>query len=143
MIDHTVILLETLVSIYDRGVWVSEIDILKGLNSEVRRVVKDATKCPRCKISNESCTYQGMLARSPQLAATSVENWDEFIDAPCTGAVAIRAHQNWLARLAATAVCAKLNFAPLILPSEVCWFCCAELAEIPPEKKGGRIAFIF
>jgi hypothetical protein len=67
----------------------------------------------------------GALVKTPHLSATSVENWAELIEAPQTGAIAIQAHKNWLARLAAVAICVKLNFKPVILPEEVCWTCCA------------------
>jgi hypothetical protein len=68
---------------------------------------------------------------------TSVENWDELIEAPSTGGIAVLAHGNWPARLAATAICARLDIRPKILPKEVCWQCCqAAFAVLENERFG-------
>jgi len=150
IIDRAVVLVETLISVYDRGTWVAEVDILKAFRSLLRRVP--------CKPSETGCHYSAATAQQPctndnlpansyhdikrkqsQLAAVSVENWDELIEAPSTGSIAIRAHKNWLARLAATALCTRERFTPIILPENPCWKCCAHMI---PKSNNNRHAFI-
>ena len=104
MIDRPVVLLETLVSIYDGGTWVGEVDILKSFRSEVVRVKAvsiNSTHRVHKHPDIGGLTYQQACTSYPQLRATSVENWDELIEAPSVGNIAIRAHKNRLARLAA------------------------------------------
>lgn len=147
IIDRAVVLVETLLSVYDRGVWVGEVNILKAFRSQVHRVPCDPTH--KAAIARQTAasakdgnTYRGALLKIPQLAATSIENWDELIEAPCTGAIAIKAHKFWLARLAAMAVCVKQNFTPIILPEEACWTCCGEMVAKVSKTSNDRFAFI-
>ncbi|KAG4430288.1 hypothetical protein IFR05_014235 [Cadophora sp. M221] len=139
-IDRAVICVETLISIFEKGTWVGEVDVLKGLRSGVERAASDECSNTSCKSKGTTRSYHDMLLKAPQIAATSVENWDELIEAPCSGSIAVRAHENWLARLAATALCSKLQFQPFVLPKEVCWSCCAESI---PKDGVKRLAFIF
>ena len=134
IIDRAVVLVETLVSVYDKGAWVAEIDILRTFRSDIRRVGGLVTE-PH----DNKDTYEEALRKYPQLAATAIENWDELIEAPNTGAIAVQAHGNWLARLATMAVCAKHEFLPVILAHETCWACCAETVL---QQGRDRVAFI-
>lgn len=142
-IDRAVILLEALISIYEGGTWVGEVDILKGLSIQVHRMTS-AIHCSNGTGTKHkgNVTYQEALKSSPHLAATSIENWDELIEAPQTGLIVIRAHQNWLARLAAAATCARLHLIPIILPRDVCWSCCAEVIH-KDRFLPNRVALIF
>jgi hypothetical protein len=90
--------------------------------------------------------YEEALEQHPQLAATSVENWDELIEAPHTGCIAVRAHKNWVARLALTAFCVNQGLIPVILPVEVCWKCCATaqwVRRMPDGESTRRVALIY
>lgn len=134
MIDCAVVLVETLISIYDEGVWVGEVDVLKAFKSQLQRV--------GCKShgSNSACkhgplTYLEASAKFPQIMAVSAENWDELIESPGTGVIAVRASKNWLARRAVTAFCVKKGFFPVILPDNICWSCCADLITNNHEHK--------
>ena len=131
IIDRAVILVETLISVFEGGTWVAEVDILKAFRSKVIRAVHDPRFCRHqttsIKQPQKRLAYEDALLQHPQLAATSVENWDELIEAPSTGVIAVRAHKNWLARLAATALCVQHEFVPIILPHEPCWSCCAHM----------------
>jgi hypothetical protein len=122
IIDRAVVLVETLISIYDGGRWVGEADILKALNGDCAR----ATGCELASgihVQHKAAFAEQFPKDSGNLV-TSVENWDELIEAPSKGQIAVRAHGNWLARLAATAICARLSIRPFMLPKEVCWQCC-------------------
>lgn len=144
IIDRAVVLVETLLSVYDRGAWVGEVDILKAFRSQVHRVQDDPTHIAHqsAAIAKNGKTYRDALLEIPQLTATSIESWDELIEAPCTGAIAIKAHKNWLARLAAMAICVKQNFTPVILPEEVCWACCGDMVAKVSKNTNNKLAFI-
>jgi hypothetical protein len=140
IIDKSAILVETLISVYDRGTWVAEIDLLKASRSTLYRVQQPPRTSTHEPERTENfpnghvISYDQARAEFPQLAAVSVENWDELIEAPSTGKIAVRAHKNWLARLAAMAVCIKQDFIPIILADEICWTCCAEMIPNEPDK---------
>jgi hypothetical protein len=122
IIDRPVVLVETLISIHDGGQWVGEADILKALSGDCAR----ATGCDLGSglHAQHKAAFVEQLQKDSRSLVTSIENWDELIEAPSTGRIAVRAHGNWLARLAATAICVRLNIRPFILPKEVCWQCC-------------------
>lgn len=141
LIDRVVNFVETLVSVYDGGTWVTEIDILKALKSPVSRATcgslspaatEDsfhAQQLVHRHATGDQHTYQKIIMDCPQLIATSVENWDELIEAPSSGVIAFRAHKNWLARLAATVLCVRHGFKVVVLPEDPCWACCAAMLD--------------
>jgi hypothetical protein len=141
VIDKSEILVETLISVYDKGMWVAEIDPLKASRSTLHRVQQlslTSAHKPECTENfpnGHIISYNQAKAEFPQLAAVSVENWDELIEAPPSGMIAVRAHKNWLARLAAMAVCIKQGFVPIILGDEICWTCCTELIQKERDKE--------
>jgi hypothetical protein len=141
IIDKSAVLVETLISVYDKRTWVAEIDLLKASGSTLHRVPQLSLTSTHKPERTENfpnghiISYNQAKAEFPQLAAVSVENWDELIEAPPSGMIAVRAHKNWLARLAAMAVCIKQGFVPIILGDEICWTCCAELIQKERDKE--------
>ncbi|KAH8766304.1 hypothetical protein F5882DRAFT_474294, partial [Hyaloscypha sp. PMI_1271] len=128
IIDQAAILVETCTSVYDCGAWVGEVDILKANRTHVRRVTCKDPQHRKIPIADPQHTGE-----------LDVQNWNELIEAPTSGVIAIQAHKNWLARLAATAVCVKKGFTPIILPEEPCWDCCAAMI---PQNSNDKFAFI-
>jgi len=137
IIDRPVVLVESLISVFDGSSWVGEVDILKAFRNSVIRIPSNGTASHSLQYhkSREVMSYSEALIQFPHLAATSVENWDELIEAPSTGVIAIRAHKNWLARLAAMAVCAKHGFQAVILPQDPCWQCVANFVPASGDVK--------
>lgn len=91
-IDHPAYLLETVVSTYDRGQWVADIDIHQGLS--------------RCAFGWDvdvvaENTIKGDLV--------SVDSWAEFLDPPVRKSI-VRACGNPFARLAIVAVAAQQGY---------------------------------
>lgn len=128
-IDKTATLVESLISVYDQGEWIGELGIIKALAQKVHRC---------CCVDHHSSGqpvnhkwgptgYQETLIEHPQLKVTRIENWDELIEAPLRGNIAVRVPKNWLARLAATALCVNFKFTPIVLPEYMCWTCCATM----------------
>jgi hypothetical protein len=147
LIDRDAALVEALISVYEGGTWVAEVDILKALRASTRWATPkfkegDAGdgRLPSHKSSKcRAMTYQESLQDNQHLAATSVVNWDELIEKPGLGNIAVLAHKNWLARLAALAICSQKGLHPVILGEGVCWTCCADCFRQNKDKRHALI----
>ncbi|KAE8338263.1 hypothetical protein BDV24DRAFT_166467 [Aspergillus arachidicola] len=102
---------ETLTQVYDGSKWVGDIDILSALSSNFIERISLPHPC------------QGHPSRpKPRFPALSIDNWDELIDAPSTAGV-IRAHDNFVGTLAATAISVQKGHLTFVLPKQICWAC--------------------
>ncbi|CEF75870.1 unnamed protein product [Fusarium graminearum] len=81
-----VFLLESVVSVYDAGHWIGDVDVLKCLTSPFIIYMSDSG----CHGSHINHSFAGVL---------SLETWDEVLDPPISDCV-VRAQGSWLARLA-------------------------------------------
>ncbi|KAF2686430.1 hypothetical protein K458DRAFT_299372 [Lentithecium fluviatile CBS 122367] len=110
--DRQVVLLESLVSIDDRGRKVGDLDILSMFDSE--RLTIEI--CPHM---NEHEAQEG----SPVDGLVSLDCWDEFLDPPRSAGV-FRATGNWQARLSAAAAGIQAAWKRvLVLPESPCVRC--------------------
>lgn len=113
--DTPVSMLESVISVRDSGLWVADINILDALEKDAPVYRLDPPK--RCEHSED-------LAPHPPII--TVGCWDDVLDSP-DGNFLIKAHSNWLARLAVTAVLANHSRMKqrriTICPSSVCWRC--------------------
>ena len=108
--DVEVFLLETRVSLHSEGIWLADLDILAGLQSpKVSRIVYGK----KCSHSPDE---------RPEWPITALDNWDEFFDPPENTAI-VRAHRNWIARLAFVCVCHQLRREAMVMPEAICWKC--------------------
>ncbi|KAL4733960.1 hypothetical protein BDV11DRAFT_213256 [Aspergillus similis] len=106
-VDIEAYFLETLVSVYDSGQWVADLDVLKALESNsVYRV----SPCPDIKRDRRLPNY------------TSVDRFAEML-CEYSGIGIIRASRNWQARLAATAICVAKGYGVVIMDEMACWSC--------------------
>jgi hypothetical protein len=138
IIDRTASLVETLVSVHDRGQWIADLDVLAALGQKrgrdmrlyssacTCREAKDVQQAPHKRKYNYS--YEDVFGNS-KVPLVSLDNWEEFLDAPSDGVLVVRAHQNWLARLAFTVMSVSRGRRTLVLPAEVCWHCCKSALE--------------
>lgn len=111
--DVEVYLLESLVSLHERGTWVADLDILKALESP--GLTRIYTSCDH----EPSKIYSKSLHRD-QL--TSLQSWIEFLERPEFRSI-VCMHENWQARLATTAISIAQSHNVIILPCDVCWGC--------------------
>lgn len=134
-IDRPINLIESLISVYDRGKWVADLDVLKAFypDKALPLIHRQICNSPatleeeqRCCCQQAKLTFLEASKASPQLQSTSVDNWEELLDPPITGTIVIRAHKNWLARLALSVVCVSSGFRTIILGNEACWSCCTK-----------------
>ncbi|KAA6406556.1 MAG: hypothetical protein FRX48_09611 [Lasallia pustulata] len=109
--DTDIYILETLISLHYGGKWFADLDVLKAINSlKLRRL-------PPC-IERHGEEAQGLESQ-----VTCIDNWLELVDAPEEHTSLVRAHKNWQARLAATAISIAKGYDTLVLPDKVCWRC--------------------
>ncbi len=109
--------MESVISIREAGRWVGDVDILRSLRDE--RISRLRPQSP--------CSHPKDEPLDSRL--TSIETWDELRDCQY-GNVVVRAHANWVARLAIAAFLAqevrKGNFQIeniVVCPKQVCWKC--------------------
>ncbi|KAK0716824.1 hypothetical protein B0T26DRAFT_675244 [Lasiosphaeria miniovina] len=118
---------ETVISVYDRGDWVADLDVLILYqptlygNRFIRRL--DQSTRPKSLTSPDPACWIGTnpLAHLRPQPLTSIDNWEELLNLPedmglCYVGV-VRAHDNWIARLATACVAAQRGFRTVILPT--------------------------
>jgi hypothetical protein len=138
IIDRTASLVETLVSVHDRGQWIADLDVLAALGQKRGRDMRLHSSACTCREAKDvqqaphkrkyKYSYEDVFGNS-KVPLVSLDNWEEFLDAPSDGVLVVRAHQNWLARLAFTVMSISRGRRTLVLPAEVCWHCCKSALE--------------
>ncbi|KAL8887638.1 MAG: hypothetical protein Q9215_004826 [Flavoplaca cf. flavocitrina] len=121
IIDRPARFIETLVSVYDGKNWVADLDIMSALQSNL---------VPRF-VCNESimgslaadCHKSFIEVFGDAHAMVSIDNWDEFLEQSESSDKVVRAHENWLARLAFTVTAVQQDRPLILLPADICWTC--------------------
>ena len=103
--------IEAVVSAHDRGRWIADLDVLRALDSPLFHV-----------LLTKACCKQKPSPATPSFYLTSIDQWEESLDRRGQYAV-VRAHQNWQARLAASAISMNLGFQRLVFAGDPCWKC--------------------
>lgn len=127
--------LEVLVSVEDRGKWVADLDILSALkDTKLHKIVARKGYC--------RCGNHPPFHKAPYLV-TAIDSWDELLDRPENAGI-VRAHENWLARLALTSVSIQCQYKTVLLTDSPCWKCCKTmLPNIKKEKEFSSMIFIY
>jgi hypothetical protein len=107
--------IETVVSVFNCGKWVADLDILSALSNGNLHQLQCTPKC-----SGKSAWRLGMF----QGQMVAIDSWEEILERPQNAAV-VRAHGNWLARLAMTSFAIGRGYKVVVLPELTCWNCCA------------------
>ena len=119
-IDQQVFLMESVISVQDRGQWVADIDVLELERSEPQVI---QFRCECCRDAAPPASEDIL----------SLESWEEILHPPPSIGV-IRSNRNWVARLAAITILAQKNqeHAAVLLGNEpICWSCLEELYSEP------------
>lgn len=117
--DSQVSIIESVMSVRDRGDWVADINILDALNT-------DFNFQPRL-----NCTCHHEQPFTSFAGVYSIESWDDILDHPVDRFV-VRTHGNWVARLAAYSVLSQAMKAKgrtgriTICEPDTCWRCLFE-----------------
>lgn len=107
--------LETLISVHDRGEWVADIDTLAAVASPSLLNANDLLPICRHAQSDRRAVPEGPFV--------TIDRWEELLEMPKDAAV-VRAHGNWLARLAIAAVSVEMGNSTILWPGHGCWACC-------------------
>jgi hypothetical protein len=112
--DSQLSILESVISIRDSGAWVADVDILEALKKSI--IYKTPPQKP-CEHPEDS---------APSKPLVSVGCWNDILDHQ-DGRLVVKAHGNWIARLATTALLAQNPRRPAtrisLCPPNVCWKC--------------------
>jgi len=111
--DAEVYLLESVVSVHERGEWVADLDILKALGDHQLLIRRDDLHCPY--VAEELAAP----CEPTKERIVSLQSWTEFLERPPHRSI-FQAHNNWQARLAATAVSIAQGHKAILLPKTVC-----------------------
>ncbi|KAL8867389.1 MAG: hypothetical protein Q9198_008533 [Flavoplaca austrocitrina] len=120
IIDRPARFVETLVSVYEGGNWVADLDIMSALQSNLvsRFVCKEVRMGRSCGCHQSFIEVFGVAH-----AMVSIDNWEEFLEQSESSDKVVRAHGNWLARLAFTVTTVQQGRPLILLPDDVCWTC--------------------
>lgn len=119
-IDQQVFLLESVISVQDKGKWVADINVLE-LESSEPQVIQFRCDCDR--------------EAPPPLTEDilSLESWEQILNPPPSVGI-IRSNRNWAARLAAITILAqqRQGHAAVVLGNDpICWSCLEDLYSEP------------
>lgn len=123
--------LESIVSVHDRGEWIADLDMLGMFDGPLFHCLEEQ---PTCK----SMSAGG----NPRLRLVAIDSWKELLDKPADVAV-VRAHGNWLGRLAAAAVSVSLGLPTVVFCGEGCWECGQKVLVSMPLTNGVPLYPIF
>lgn len=110
--------LESVVSVHDKGKWVADLNVLEQLEGRESHLQK--WNFPR-SCSKELHKYTGDVPLDSHML-TTIDDWNELLDGPDFVGI-VRAHGNWLARLATACLSSQLKHHTFVLPSKLCWSC--------------------
>lgn len=118
--DQVAVYVEAVVSAYERGVWVADLD-LSNLFRNVGPVKQ--LKSPFSYVPT-TCTHDSSLKTDSSVfdGLTSIDSWYEYLDRPPNNAI-IRARDNWAARLAFAAITLPEDEKLIVSSKKMCWAC--------------------
>lgn len=131
--DRQAVLLESVITVNDKGMDLGDLDILSALDSglvvRVGSCVHGSNAGKHEDRTDYSCVSKNRLLRSSQDSGATSANfisldcWDELLDPPATSKSVVRATGNWQARLAAMAACKQKGYRVRVLPRRPCILC--------------------
>lgn len=122
-IDQEVYFVESVISVRDRGKWVADLDVLAVNFHNLPQLGTDHS----CSGGHDADTVHDY---------TALDSWEELLDCPDTIGI-IRAHGNWVARLAAVSILTQMGHGGFIGLFDGRPFClkCLELQyEVPGDR---------
>jgi hypothetical protein len=150
---HEAYFVEALVSIYDKGSWIADLDILAAFGSPDLTKLTIGRHRPGsgCRLEDsidgpiqplvENTTVSESGTAIAKFHATSIDSWNELLDSPEDICV-LRAHGNWISRLSATVLSSQLGYQIFLVPfdcTDICWQCVDTLIRL---KQGKRIVIL-
>lgn len=138
--DRHAVLLESVITVNDKGVNLGDLDIFSSFDSHL---VTWAGPCRHGSENEQQENTTGSayasntgVVQSPQdvpkysTNLISLDCWDELLDPPTTSKSIFRATGNWQARLAAIAACEQNGQRVRVLPNKPCGLCIGPVKEL-------------
>jgi hypothetical protein len=127
--DAQAYIYEALISVYDRGKWIADLDVLDALSKGSRSNNSDTDEfCYEYEIGwlhkDDMNTRAGVVDNEE---VPTINNWQELLDHPA-GPVIVMAYKNWAARLAVTCLAIRRQDKVYVL-DKFCWTCLENLKE--------------
>ena len=97
--------MESLIRVHDRGEWVADLDALSALEGISLYISEDANE-KECTCRHSSSVEELQKRVGTELIA--IDRWEDLFETPRNAGV-VRAHGNWVARLAAAALSVKMG----------------------------------
>ena len=122
--DAEAYIIESLVSVYDRGKWIADLDVLQALN-------KGCSQPDHEFFYKSFCNHvfgEAFDAKETFPPIVTIKNWDEFLEHPKSPAVAM-AHKNWDAKLALAVLGVRRGDRVFVL-DRICKICYTDVHEI-------------
>ena len=134
--DADAYIVESLVSVYDRGRWIGDLDVLEALS-------KGSAHPDHAFFYRTSCAHVDAKAIQPHQVSppfVTIENWDEFLEHPEIPAVAM-AHGNWDAKLALAVLGVRRGDRVFVM-EKICESCFSDVKDIGGSEEVAKILFI-
>ncbi|KAL8718339.1 MAG: hypothetical protein Q9225_004518 [Loekoesia sp. 1 TL-2023] len=127
--DHEAVFVESVISVYDRGDWVADLDVLKAYKSWDKSNQDKNGSCMHPEVEQQDASI------FPSLVC--IDTWVELLDRP-SGYSLVRARGNQSARLAAATIATQKDYQFQIVRPDCCWRCKFEShrkdrESVPPE----------
>lgn len=131
------VLVETLVSVFDRGNWIGDLDALTALRRGYSQPDHEFFYCHTCEHDLDSVDD----TQSAPEGIVAIRSWEEFLDRPKNPAV-VMSHGNWEARLAAVAMGVARGDRVFFCRGAVCQDCLLKLETFGGEDLVNRALFV-
>jgi hypothetical protein len=140
--DWEIYMLESVVSVHERGEWVADLDILRALQSPLLkrlprslssvsdndRSIRRAGSSPWTRCARHA-GIEDQASHGPQPSdLVAIQNWSEFLNRP-ESPVILLASSNWQAQLAATAIAIAQNHETYVIKDDSCSYCIIDAVE--------------
>lgn len=138
--DRQAVVLESVITVNDKGVDLGDLDILSIFDSDLvvragpcahgfkAKEYQNDSSSPVVNCDDALEMPQCLPASSTGLI--SLDCWDELLDPPANSKSIFRATGNWQARLAATAACRQRGYRVRVLPKKSCVLCIGSAEEL-------------
>lgn len=134
--DRQAVLLESVITVNDKGLDLGDLDILSAFESDLVVRIRSCTHDTNSEqhedtVDSSAPRTTGRTVQSSQdslvsyTSLTSLDCWDELLDPPANSKSIFRATGNWQARLAAMATCKQKGYRVRVLPKKPCVQCIA------------------
>ncbi|KIV87743.1 hypothetical protein, variant [Exophiala sideris] len=138
-LDKQAYFVEAATEVYERANWITDLDIVKALNSDIganyiRRLPRREANCHQeTDVLKCCCCHHAAEERddySKVAPITSIDSWDELLDPPDNAGIVRAGKANWFVRLTAVVLGVQMLRPVVIASDSVCWACVKDLEKV-------------